>query len=491
MAARAAAAHEHVLARQSTVDFIGSLLKGTDTPDEPLPLLFDGVPQSESAFASLARAAAGGRDPPTPSPSLNPLAHGGLVAGGGSQAKASVETGEAASGATRVGAGVATGANPAANPGAHHANANSHPQPHPPRRHHSRDATTVRADGQHIAGSKRPAVNGAGASDHGKRPRRIPSASEVDAARLGDANPPRVDSLGSLRAAAPPTNANADDDDDDASAKTKTEPAAARIDVTFPPPSTPKNTAAATASTAATTTTTTTSAGETAGQDEKPETRRPPAHDRAVHDGDSARGREQRVHRARRVGVPQSLRPVSRRDVRRDLRRGGLLVRKREGRAFFPRPVPRRHGRARARGPRRGERDVLQAREEASRGVAAGRRGALQVWRHRHAARADLRGAALGVARRGTREARRSSFPRTSSSTPGTFPRRRRRRRRQTRPPPRVKRRINRAADAGATPRGGGGGVDEKYRTHGAAGPARAAAAPGRPVRDPPDRAAA
>jgi hypothetical protein len=260
MAARAAAAHEHVLARQSTVDFIGSLLKGTDTPDEPLPLLFDGVPQSESAFASLARAAAGGRDPPTPSPSLNPLAHGGLVAGGGSQAKASVETGEAASGATRVGAGVATGANPAANPGAHHANANSHPQPHPPRRHHSRDATTVRADGQHIAGSKRPAVNGAGASDHGKRPRRIPSASEVDAARLGDANPPRVDSLGSLRAAAPPTNANADDDDDDASAKTKTEPAAARIDVTFPPPSTPKNTAAATASTAATTTTTTTSA---------------------------------------------------------------------------------------------------------------------------------------------------------------------------------------------------------------------------------------
>lgn len=83
MAARAAAAHEHVLARQSTVDFIGSLLKGTDTPDEPLPLLFDGVPQSESAFASLARAAAGGRDPPTPSPSLNPLAHGGLVAGGG------------------------------------------------------------------------------------------------------------------------------------------------------------------------------------------------------------------------------------------------------------------------------------------------------------------------------------------------------------------------------------------------------------------------
>ena len=102
--------------------------------------------------------------------------------------------------------------------------------------------------------------------------------------------------------------------------------------------------------------------GETA-QDEKPETRRPPAHDRAVHDRDSARGREQRVHRARRFRVPQSLRPVSRRDVRRDLRRGGaLLVRKREGRAVFPRPVPRRHGRARARGPRRGERDVLQAR---------------------------------------------------------------------------------------------------------------------------------
>ena len=80
--------------------------------------------------------------------------------------------------------------------------------------------------------------------------------------------------------------------------------------------------------------------------------RRPPAHDRAVHDRDSARGREQRVHRARRFGVPQSLRPVSRRDVRRDLRRGAVLVRMRERSSRFPRPVPRRHGRARARGQR-------------------------------------------------------------------------------------------------------------------------------------------
>jgi hypothetical protein len=30
------------LCRQSTMEFIGTLLKGVDTPDEPLPQLFDG-----------------------------------------------------------------------------------------------------------------------------------------------------------------------------------------------------------------------------------------------------------------------------------------------------------------------------------------------------------------------------------------------------------------------------------------------------------------
>ena len=51
---RAAAAHEQVLCRQSTVEFISSLLKGTDTPDEPLPQLFDGLPSSVNDFAALA-----------------------------------------------------------------------------------------------------------------------------------------------------------------------------------------------------------------------------------------------------------------------------------------------------------------------------------------------------------------------------------------------------------------------------------------------------
>ena len=51
---RAAAAHEQVLCRQSTVEFVSSLLKGTDTPDEPLPQLFDGLPSSVNDFAALA-----------------------------------------------------------------------------------------------------------------------------------------------------------------------------------------------------------------------------------------------------------------------------------------------------------------------------------------------------------------------------------------------------------------------------------------------------
>ena len=54
----ARAAHEQVLCRQSTVEFISSLLKGTDTPDEPLPQLFDGLPNSVDEFAALADPAA-------------------------------------------------------------------------------------------------------------------------------------------------------------------------------------------------------------------------------------------------------------------------------------------------------------------------------------------------------------------------------------------------------------------------------------------------
>ena len=54
------AAHDQVLCRQGTVEFISSLLKGTDTPDEPLPQLFDGLPDSVNEFAALA-------DPTVPS----------------------------------------------------------------------------------------------------------------------------------------------------------------------------------------------------------------------------------------------------------------------------------------------------------------------------------------------------------------------------------------------------------------------------------------
>jgi len=51
--------HDHVLNRQSTVDFIGSLLNGVDTPDEPLPQLFDGLPSSAAELAALSDSSRG------------------------------------------------------------------------------------------------------------------------------------------------------------------------------------------------------------------------------------------------------------------------------------------------------------------------------------------------------------------------------------------------------------------------------------------------
>ena len=44
---------EQVLCRQSTVEFIGSLLKAVDTPDEPLPHLFETLPSTAQGLASL------------------------------------------------------------------------------------------------------------------------------------------------------------------------------------------------------------------------------------------------------------------------------------------------------------------------------------------------------------------------------------------------------------------------------------------------------
>jgi hypothetical protein len=42
-----------MLCRQSTVEFIGSLLKGVDTPDEPLPHLCESLPSSAAELAAL------------------------------------------------------------------------------------------------------------------------------------------------------------------------------------------------------------------------------------------------------------------------------------------------------------------------------------------------------------------------------------------------------------------------------------------------------
>ena len=44
---------EQVLCRQSTVEFIGSLLKAVDMPDEPLPHLFETLPSTAQGLASL------------------------------------------------------------------------------------------------------------------------------------------------------------------------------------------------------------------------------------------------------------------------------------------------------------------------------------------------------------------------------------------------------------------------------------------------------
>ena len=54
IALRAAAAHEQMLSRESTVEFISSLLDGVDTPNEPLPQTFVGLPSSAAEMQSLA-----------------------------------------------------------------------------------------------------------------------------------------------------------------------------------------------------------------------------------------------------------------------------------------------------------------------------------------------------------------------------------------------------------------------------------------------------
>ena len=52
--ARRRAAHEQIVSRQSTVEFISSLLGGTDTPDAPLEQKFEGLPSTAAEMTALA-----------------------------------------------------------------------------------------------------------------------------------------------------------------------------------------------------------------------------------------------------------------------------------------------------------------------------------------------------------------------------------------------------------------------------------------------------
>ena len=54
--ARRRAAHEQIISRQSTVEFISSLLGGTDTPDAPLEQKFEGLPSTVAEMTALAEA---------------------------------------------------------------------------------------------------------------------------------------------------------------------------------------------------------------------------------------------------------------------------------------------------------------------------------------------------------------------------------------------------------------------------------------------------
>ena len=53
-AARRRAAHEQIISRQSTVEFISSLLGGTDTPDAPLEQKFESLPSTAAEMTALA-----------------------------------------------------------------------------------------------------------------------------------------------------------------------------------------------------------------------------------------------------------------------------------------------------------------------------------------------------------------------------------------------------------------------------------------------------
>ena len=56
-AARRRAAHEQIISRQSTVEFISSLLGGTDTPDAPLEQKFESLPSTAAEMTALAESA--------------------------------------------------------------------------------------------------------------------------------------------------------------------------------------------------------------------------------------------------------------------------------------------------------------------------------------------------------------------------------------------------------------------------------------------------